>query len=255
LYSDQELVAKAAGLRDEQDKWNDLFATKLIELLDKIDAIRSQVKDELNDASLQRLTVKELDHSREAIKALDDEILKLKNELQNEIADVRRLQEWFRRDIGAAERNNAALVEARNYLEGATIALRDAEIRFNNGELSLNRAEQAELQATKHLEEAKLESINAAQNLADAGLEARSAETARKKAETEYFESREVLRRSMSINNRMMLLVVLLGLGLLFAAFITRDKSSLGMVIAGTFMLLTAALWTIYQRQMKGRAE
>jgi len=43
MSADARLVESTKALREEQDRWNDLFATKLIEVLDKIDAVRSQV--------------------------------------------------------------------------------------------------------------------------------------------------------------------------------------------------------------------
>jgi hypothetical protein len=42
---DPELVAKTLVRIDEQDKWNDVFSTKLIELLDNIDAIKKENRE------------------------------------------------------------------------------------------------------------------------------------------------------------------------------------------------------------------
>lgn len=60
-YKDAELVKRASGLRDEQDRWNDLFATKLIEVLDKIDAVRAEVKADSQRNTETAMSAKALD--------------------------------------------------------------------------------------------------------------------------------------------------------------------------------------------------
>jgi hypothetical protein len=53
--NDPELVEKTLGKLNEQDKWNDIFSTKLIELLDKIDEVKAEIRESLRkaDARLQ----------------------------------------------------------------------------------------------------------------------------------------------------------------------------------------------------------
>jgi hypothetical protein len=41
---DAELVKKTLTRMDEQDKWNDVFSTKLIELLDNIDILKKEIR-------------------------------------------------------------------------------------------------------------------------------------------------------------------------------------------------------------------
>lgn len=48
--NDPELVAKTLTRLSEQDTWNDVFSTKLIELLDKIDLIKSEIRERLRRA-------------------------------------------------------------------------------------------------------------------------------------------------------------------------------------------------------------
>jgi len=42
---DAEVVKKTLARIDEQDKWNDVFSTKLIELLDNIDGIKGEIRE------------------------------------------------------------------------------------------------------------------------------------------------------------------------------------------------------------------
>src|SRR3954447_16453593 len=48
--NDPELVEKTLSRIAEQDRWNDVFSTKLIELLDKIDAVKSEIRDRIRVA-------------------------------------------------------------------------------------------------------------------------------------------------------------------------------------------------------------
>lgn len=45
--NDPELVEKTLARLGEQDTWNDVFSTKLIELLDKIDKVKSDIRARL----------------------------------------------------------------------------------------------------------------------------------------------------------------------------------------------------------------
>jgi hypothetical protein len=44
---DAELVKKTLTRMDEQDKWNDVFSTKLIELLDNIDILKKEIRERM----------------------------------------------------------------------------------------------------------------------------------------------------------------------------------------------------------------
>jgi hypothetical protein len=48
--NDPELVEKTLGRLNEQDKWNDVFSTKLIELLDTIDEVKAEIRESLRKA-------------------------------------------------------------------------------------------------------------------------------------------------------------------------------------------------------------
>lgn len=48
--NDPELVEKTLARLNEQDTWNDVFSTKLIELLDKVDQIKREARERLRKA-------------------------------------------------------------------------------------------------------------------------------------------------------------------------------------------------------------
>lgn len=58
--NDPELVEKTLARIDEQDQWNDLFSTKLIELLDGLDGFKADARkrmlriEEINEAAETR---------------------------------------------------------------------------------------------------------------------------------------------------------------------------------------------------------
>ncbi len=49
--NDPELVEKTLARLDEQDRWNDVFSTKLIEILDRNDALKSELRQKLSKAA------------------------------------------------------------------------------------------------------------------------------------------------------------------------------------------------------------
>jgi chromosome segregation ATPase len=57
--NDPELVHKTLTRLDEQDRWNDVFSTKLIELLDKQDGMRSDLRHKLTSAAAELHTATE----------------------------------------------------------------------------------------------------------------------------------------------------------------------------------------------------
>ena len=58
--NDPEVVRRFEGHVNEQDMWNDLFSTKLIEVLDKIDDIRTDAQTSLRRGESALASAKEL---------------------------------------------------------------------------------------------------------------------------------------------------------------------------------------------------
>lgn len=72
---------------DKQDVWNDVFSTKLIEVLDKIDGIRTSVRTSLDQADTMRVdATRQLDELDSSVRSYADEM----RAVQSSINDVNR---------------------------------------------------------------------------------------------------------------------------------------------------------------------
>jgi len=65
----------------EQDKWNDVFSTKLIELLDKNDAIRAEIRKRLDQIAAASRAQQELIRAADEHRKLRCEYERIVNEL------------------------------------------------------------------------------------------------------------------------------------------------------------------------------
>jgi hypothetical protein len=91
---DPELVEKTLARLNEQDTWNDVFSTKLIELLDNMDSIKAEMRSMLRSlnesaAEAKRQTEKagdELLRAREANEAVCRELHRKRIELATTMA-------------------------------------------------------------------------------------------------------------------------------------------------------------------------
>ncbi|MGA8728540.1 MAG: hypothetical protein WB608_07295 [Terracidiphilus sp.] len=104
--SDPELVEKTLARINEQDTWNDVFSTKLIELLDKVDQIKSEIRQRLRDAD------KRIQRAESVTQA--ESILR---EKAAQFGDASRRLETAQ---AAEERASAAALNAMRSLEKAT---------------------------------------------------------------------------------------------------------------------------------------
>lgn len=110
--NDPELVEKTLARLGEQDMWNDVFSTKLIELLDKIDEVKSEI--------------------RERLRRSDERIQKAESVVQAESLLLEKAKKFGdaskRLEIAeAAERQACSMAEdARNQLGVAATTLEDA---------------------------------------------------------------------------------------------------------------------------------
>lgn len=109
---DPELVKKTLARLSEQDTWNDVFSTKLIELLDKIDKVKSEIRERLSNADerIQRA---------ESVTQAESLLL----EKASEFGDASRRLELAE---AAQERASLSAANAKNQLEEATSALDSA---------------------------------------------------------------------------------------------------------------------------------
>lgn len=110
--NDPELIEKTLARLSEQDTWNDVFSTKLIELLDKIDLIKKEIRERLRNAD-ERLGKAE--SVTQAESALLEKVTKY--------GDASRRLELAE---SAQKRANSLAEDAKNRLDTATAALDEA---------------------------------------------------------------------------------------------------------------------------------
>jgi len=110
--NDPELVEKTLARLDEQDTWNDVFSTKLIELLDKIDQIKSEIRQRLRDAD-SRIQKAESVTQAESI-------------LQEKAAQFGDASRRLEMAQAAEEQASASALDAKRSLERATATLEEA---------------------------------------------------------------------------------------------------------------------------------
>ena len=111
--NDPELVRLTLARLNEQDHWNDVFSTKLIDLLDNIDKIKSETRKCLREVT-ERL--------QKAESVMQAESLLL--EKAKEFGDVSQRLEFAHT---AQKRARALAEEAQSRLESASAALADAQ--------------------------------------------------------------------------------------------------------------------------------
>ncbi len=140
--SDPELVEKTLARLNEQDTWNDVFSTKLIELLDKIDQIKSEIRQRLRDAD-KRIQRAESVTQAESI-------------LRDKAAQFGDASRRLEASQVAEERASAAALDAKRSLEKATTALDEArkeavhaKTMVHDAKAKLRTAEEAAVKASR----------------------------------------------------------------------------------------------------------
>lgn len=134
--NDPELVEKTLVRINEQDTWNDVFSTKLIELLDNIDLLKREVREKMRSVesatgtAMSSLERAEIGNKQAAAASL---------EAQRLLSDATRQSKW-----------------ARDLANEAEQRLRAAEARIASLELDLKNAKDRETNAgLKQLQAAK----------------------------------------------------------------------------------------------------
>ena len=127
--NDPELVEKTLARLNEQNKWNDVFSTKLIDLLDNIDKIKSEARESLREVT-ERLQKTELVTQAESL-LLDK---------AKEFGEASQRLEFAH---AAQKRAHALAEEAQKLLESANAALADSQ---RNEEIARSHAESANAQ-------------------------------------------------------------------------------------------------------------
>lgn len=135
--NDPELVEKTLTRIAEQDTWNDVFSTKLIELLDNIDVLKTEHRQKLRavEAAAQNASAS-LGQAEGAHKIASESILEAKRTL---------------------DESTRQLDKARSSATDAERQLRAAEGRLQSSDQNLQKARELErLSEQKHVNAVKL---------------------------------------------------------------------------------------------------
>lgn len=124
--SDPELVKRTLTRIDEQDTWNDVFSTKLIELLDNIDGLKKDIRERMR--RIESVTIAE--------SMLLDEAARTET-LNTKLAETRQVLDLARQEFQGAQFQYKGAAELR---EEAEVILADAEMRFGEAKSLLESA-------------------------------------------------------------------------------------------------------------------
>ena len=143
MYTDEQLAARAAGLREEQDRWNDVFATNLIDVLDKIDDIRQESRAELASAKQARLSEQRLIDATQRAAELENRLSEMDGFYEREHELITKLRSTFDADSrslqvvrNATTASNYAYVNAEQKLSQANATLDDALTQYELAKVS-----------------------------------------------------------------------------------------------------------------------
>jgi chromosome segregation ATPase len=173
--NDPEVVKLTLCRLDEQDNWNDVFSTKLIELLDKIDAIKREIRERMRKADER---IQKAESATQAESLLLEEAEKAEN-LANKLADAETTLIAMRGEFQTAksqyegaqqlrEESEEILAEAESKFGGAQELLAEAAKRHQSGAGLAGAAQRAYREARGALEEASSSCATASQRLAEA---------------------------------------------------------------------------------------
>jgi hypothetical protein len=127
--NDPELVEKTLARIAKQDTWNDVFSTKLIELLDNIDLLKSEIRAKMRTLeSVTQTASTSLEHAETAHKQAAQSTVEAKRLLDQSTCQLNR---------------------ARNCTEEATRQLHAAEVRLASSDKNLQKACALEAEAEK----------------------------------------------------------------------------------------------------------
>jgi hypothetical protein len=173
--SDPELVEKTLTRLNEQDRWNDVFSTKLIELLDKIDLIKSEIRDSLRKAD-ERLRRAESVTQAESV-------------LQEKAAEFGNASQRLELALRAEQRTTGLAEHAKKQMDEASAALGEARKLIVEAEAAEQRAsrlaadaQQQSEKAAGALEGARQMAVEARSFAEDANRKLRSAQESESRA-------------------------------------------------------------------------
>jgi hypothetical protein len=185
---DAEVVKKTLARIDEQDRWNDVFSTKLIELLDNIDGLKKEIRERM----------RRVESIKFAESVLLDEASKTEN-LNLKLAETEKALEALRREFQAAKLQYTGAGRLRNE---ARESLAQAEARYGEAKGSADEAERA----YRISEHAGKSSVNAykesERQLLRASHELREAAKSSTEAAASFSSASQLLARSEEAQER-----------------------------------------------------
>jgi len=248
VYSDEQLVAKAAGLRDEQDKWNDLFATKLIELLDKIDDIRSQIRTELNGAQKERLTADELLTARQILRLLQSEVPEQRRQFEAQVSEIGLLKAGFQAEVTAATDNRTSSAVARTYFETAAAERSAAADELKSAKIALYETQKREAKVADEVLAAKRNLESASEKLAKAQASLELAVGNLEVASSSYQSATTILSITVRISAVLAIAVTIAAIALIVLGAVAFSQNRTGLISIGFFLFILAGAWLVWLR-------
>jgi exonuclease VII small subunit len=138
--ADPQVISLVNDRLTEQDKWNDVFSTKLIELLDKNDVIRSEIRKRLDQIAAASRAQQELIRVAEEHRTLNTEYQKTASVLaaaQEKFARAEKIlvdAAELKQRSTAYESAERQLGEARQALQKSATALEEARTIFQQAQ-------------------------------------------------------------------------------------------------------------------------
>jgi hypothetical protein len=200
---DAEVVKKTLARIDEQDKWNDVFSTKLIELLDNIDGLKKEIRERmrrvekiklvesilLDEAARTEALNAKLSETEKALEYLRLEFLKARDQYQG--------AESLRKEANEIIAEGASRYrEARGLADDASHAYKNAE---EIGRSSADAYKESGLQlhlSFQRFEEAGKSLAESAASLSSASQRLERAEHTQAEASKKSIEAKGLLDQS-----------------------------------------------------------
>lgn len=206
---DAELVKKTLTRMDEQDKWNDVFSTKLIELLDNIDILKKEIRERmrrvesikfaesvlLDEAARTEELNTKLSETEKALNVLRIEFLAANDQYQG--------AEALRKEAGEIISDaDMRYKEAESLVEGAAHAYRTSEEAERSSANAFMASERIRLESSREYNDACRSATEAAVKLGSASLAFERAQRSEVEANKGYLEAKRVLDHAIGQHDR-----------------------------------------------------
>ena len=138
--NEPELVEKTLARLNEQDNWNDVFSTKLIELLDKIDQVKGEIRERLRSADERIKRAASVTQAESLLLEKSKTFGDASRRLELAEAAERRATSLARDAQGDLQRAMAALIDAKSRAEFAQSQSENASKQLHLAKETQSRA-------------------------------------------------------------------------------------------------------------------